>query len=83
MCSEAPTPGVTQQKVSAAQVIYGCPGQIRASPRLSSMGQMSVEQLRWRGYRNSRSDRKGPFWPVGQLPSTQAATLGQKLLSSF
>lgn len=40
----------------------------------------SVEQLRWRGYCSSRSDREGPFWPVGQLPWTQASTLGKMLL---
>lgn len=40
----------------------------------------SVEQLRWRGYCSSRSDSKEPFWPLGQLPWTQASTLGKMLL---
>lgn len=62
---------------------FNCPRYIRLGPRLGYTGQTRVEQLRWRGYCNSRSDRKGPLWPVGQLPSTHAATLGQKLLSSF
>lgn len=60
-----------QQKVPLTGVISACPGS-------DTQGRTSVEQLRWRGYWNSRSDRRGPFWPVGQLPSTQAATLGRK-----
>lgn len=55
--------------------------QLGSSQRVQAQthtGQTSVEQLRWKGYWNSRSDRRGPFWPVGQLPATQAATLGGK-----